>query len=51
MDHFAERGGMINFIIKNNKVSFEVNPEAATEANLRISSKLLRLAKIVEGTE
>ena len=51
MDHFAERGGMINFIIKNNKVSFEVNPEAATEANLRISSKLLRLATIVEETK
>jgi hypothetical protein len=44
---FARQGGMINFIIVDNKVRYEINVEAAKRANLDISSKLLRLAKIV----
>ena len=43
---FAEKGGIINFFKENNKVRFEVNLEAARTANLVMSSKLLRLAKI-----
>lgn len=45
---FARLGGMINFVIVDGKVRFEINPRAAEEAQLRISSKLLRLARIVE---
>lgn len=44
---FAQRGGMINFVIEQEKVHFEVNVEAAERAGLKISSKLLSLAKIV----
>jgi hypothetical protein len=44
---FARQGGMINFITVGNKVRYEINVEAARRANLDISSKLLRLAKIV----
>ena len=44
---FARQGGMINFITVDNKVRYEINVAAARRANLDISSKLLRLAKIV----
>jgi hypothetical protein len=44
---FAEKGVAINFIIENNRVRFEINQEAAKQNKLKISSKLLSLAKIV----
>ena len=46
---FAASGGCINFFIEGKKVRFEINPESAKRANLRVSSKLLRLARVVEG--
>jgi hypothetical protein len=45
---FAKRGGMINLFLEDNKVHFEVNVEAAKEADLNISSRLLALARIVQ---
>jgi len=45
---FARRGGIINLILEDNKVHFEVNVEAAKEADLNISSRLLALARIVQ---
>ena len=45
---FAKRGGIINLILEDNKVHFEVNVEAAKEADLNISSRLLALARIVQ---
>ncbi len=44
---FATRGGMINFYTASNRVKFEINPTKAEAAKLKISSKLLRLGKIV----
>lgn len=44
---FIEHGGMIEFFMENQKVRFAINPKAVKQANLTISSKLLRLAKIV----
>ncbi len=44
---FADHGGIINFVIKDNRVHFEINVDAAERARLKISSKLLSLAKIV----
>ena len=41
---FIEAGGMINFVIEENKIRFQINDEAAKKAGLKISSKLLRLA-------
>jgi YfiR/HmsC-like len=46
---FAEQGGMINFLLDNDRVLFEVNRNAAEQAGLRISSKLLSVAKAVIG--
>jgi hypothetical protein len=47
---FANGGGMINLILEDNRVRFEVNVEAAKEADLNISSRLLALARIVPHT-
>lgn len=47
-DNFLEHGGIINFIIEDKKIRFEINNEAATRAGLVISSKLLRLASNVK---
>lgn len=45
---FAHKGVMINFYLDDNgRVRFEINPEAASRAGLRISSKLVRLGKMV----
>lgn len=46
---FLERGGMIKFLNKNNKIKLQVNLSATKEANLIISSKLLRLVDIVDS--
>jgi len=45
---FAEVGGVIGFAIKKNKICLEVNLKAANDAKLDISSKLLKLVKIVD---
>jgi hypothetical protein len=42
---FLQHGGMVNFIIENSKVRFEINSAPAQRARLRISSKLLQLAR------
>jgi len=44
---FADLGGIINLTLDQNKLRFEVNLDAATQTQLKISSKLLALAKIV----
>lgn len=45
---FAKRGGIANFIVADNRVRFAINKNAANEAGLKVSSKLLRLAELVE---
>jgi hypothetical protein len=44
---FASSGGVIQFTLEDNRVRFLINPDAADRAGLKISSKLLALAKIV----
>jgi len=51
MEGFAQRGGVINLITIEKKVHFEINLDAAERTGLKISSKLLRLAKIVKDRE
>lgn len=43
-DHFLRDGGMINFVIVDLKVRFQINNEPARKAGLIISSDLLNLA-------
>ncbi len=45
---FAESGVMINLSLSDNKISLEINPIAAEQAALKISSKLLQLGRIVK---
>ncbi len=46
---FGEEIAMINLIVDRNKVRFEIDVDAADQAGLRISSKLLKLATIVQN--
>lgn len=48
-EQFAENGGSIGFCTEDNKIRFEVNLDAAGKAGLKISAKLLALAKTVLG--
>jgi YfiR/HmsC-like len=46
---FAEDGCIIDFVLEDNKMRFEINTIAADRARLKISSKLLSLARIVSN--
>jgi hypothetical protein len=48
-DFIESGGGMINFIIEEEKVRFEINNAIAEQSKLQIRSQLLRLAKRVIG--
>jgi hypothetical protein len=48
-EHFVQEGGTIGFFLEENKIRFEINLEAAEKAQLKISSRLLALAKTVVG--
>lgn len=47
-EDFTRYGGMIKFMIVENKVRFEINVESIDQAGLKISSKILKLAKIFQ---
>ncbi len=49
-EHFAQDGGMIGFCLEDNKVRFEINLNATQRAKLKISARLLALAKTVIGS-
>jgi hypothetical protein len=38
---------MINLLVENEKIRFEINNEAARLAGLRISSNLLKMGRII----
>lgn len=44
---FAGSGGTIGFYLAEYKVHLEINPEAAAASGLKLSSQLLRLARLV----
>jgi uncharacterized protein DUF4154 len=47
MQGFAEAGGVVQFAVEENRVHFSVNREAATQARLQISAKLLTLSNVI----
>jgi hypothetical protein len=47
----AEKGATINFYVEENVVKFEINLDTAKAAGLEISSKVLRLAKVIQGSK
>ncbi len=46
-DSFAHEGGIIAFVESENNVQLEINLAVAEQARLKISSKLLSLAKVI----
>jgi len=46
---FTDDGGMINFVWEGDRVRFEANVDAAEHAHLRLSARLLTVAKLVVG--
>ncbi len=49
-EDFAQVGGVINLTLEETTIHFEVNLDAAERAGLKISSKLLSLAKIIHDS-
>jgi hypothetical protein len=47
--NFLQHGGMIQFVILENHVRFDVNLNAARSAQLSLSSELLKVARSVNG--
>ena len=46
-EEFVREGGIIQFVLNNDRIQFEVNHKAAGDAQLEVSSRLLRVAKAV----
>jgi YfiR/HmsC-like len=44
---FVTLGGMINFVLEEDRVRFEINLGAAEQHHLKLSSKLLAVARVV----
>ncbi len=48
MSQFAAQGGIVQFTLEDKQVRFEINLDAASRMTLKISSRLLVLARIVK---
>jgi hypothetical protein len=48
---FARAGGIIGFRLQDRKVRFDINARQAERAGLKLSSQLLKLARIVDGAD
>ncbi len=48
---FTRQGGMIGFVIEDARVKIQINLQAATTAGLKISAKLLEIARIVSSED
>lgn len=48
---FAHEVGNINFFLAGNKLRFEINLDSLESSGLKISSRLLRLAKLIRNEE
>lgn len=46
---FTSKGGMISFYTDKKKIRFEINTTAIRQKGFKISSQLLKLARIVDG--
>jgi len=49
LDNFTSTGGMVGFRTEQQRIVLQVNPAAASAAELVISSKLLRVARVAPG--
>lgn len=51
MPRFVDSGGMIQFVLENGRVRFDVNLASAEKAGLGLSSQLLKVASAVKRDE
>ena len=49
LEDFAVAGGMIQFYLRNEKIRFEINQQAAEDAGLKIDARLLKLSSPARG--
>ena len=50
LERFAEQGGMIALRMVGRKVRFDINIDATARVGLKMSSQLLKLARVIRGT-
>jgi hypothetical protein len=51
MDNFVESGGMIQLVMEDNRVRLAIDVGATVRARLKVSSKLLALARVVTSAD
>lgn len=44
---YSEAGGVINYLLKNNRIVIGINIDIATEKNIQFSAKFLRITEII----
>jgi hypothetical protein len=49
-DEFVKAGGIVGFVLDNRRVRFDINRAAAAAAELKLSSRLLGVARQIIGT-
>ncbi|MDG3085762.1 YfiR family protein [Vibrio hannami] len=49
--NFIDMGGHLSFFITGGKIRFEVSPQNLKQAGIKLSSKVLRLGRVVEDTK
>jgi len=49
VEHFRAEGGTITFLVEDNKVRFEIRLDTTEQAGLKVSSRVLTLAKAIHG--
>ncbi len=47
-DQFAEQGGMIQFVMKQRKIGFQINLQKVSDCKLKIAAPLLQMSTIVK---
>ena len=50
-DNALDYGSVINFVIQQDRVRFDISLEAAEKRGIRLSSRLLAVARIVRGSQ
>ena len=46
---FAQQGGIITFVLQDDRLRFDIDMDAATRAGLHISAQLQKLARTVKS--
>lgn len=49
LERFARRGGMVGFILEDRRILFEMNLDLVKGTRLKVSGKLLKVARLIEG--